>query len=76
MPTQKRVPTAAPTVHTIQKRDGSVVPFDIVKITHAINKAMLASEEGSLKEAEIVATKVYADVLRISKKYKNFIPTV
>ena len=63
-------------VKNIQKRDGSIVPFDIQKITNAINKAMLASSEGSLKEAEMVANKVYADALRITKKYKNFIPTV
>ncbi|MEK9184984.1 MAG: ATP cone domain-containing protein [Patescibacteria group bacterium] len=63
-------------VKNIQKRDGSIVPFDIQKITNAINKAMLASSEGSLKEAEMVANKVYADALRITKKYKNFVPTV
>jgi ribonucleoside-diphosphate reductase alpha chain len=63
-------------VKNVQKRDGSVVLFDIQKIVNAINKSMLASAEGSLKEAELVANKVYADVVRITKKYKNFIPNV
>lgn len=73
---KKKTVTAAPTVQHIQKRDGSVVPFDVGKIINAINKAMLAAHEGSLKEAELVANKVYADALRITKKYKNFVPTV
>lgn len=64
------------TVKNIQKRDGMVVPFDIKKIITAVNKAMIATGEGSPKEAEMVANKVYADALRITKKYKNFIPTV
>ncbi len=63
-------------VKNIQKRDGSVVPFDTQKIVTAIHKAMLASGEGSLREAEMVANKVYADALQITKKYKNFIPNV
>lgn len=63
-------------VQKIQKRDGSVVPFNSDKITSAIYKAMLASGEGSEKEAALVANKVVADAVRITKKYKNFVPTV
>ncbi|HYF10227.1 MAG TPA: ATP cone domain-containing protein, partial [Candidatus Paceibacterota bacterium] len=63
-------------VKQIQKRDGSVVPFDMDKVETAIYKAMLASSEGSLEEATLVANKVLADLVRISKKYKNFLPTV
>lgn len=60
----------------IQKRDGTIVPFDKEKIVNAVHKAMIASKEGSLKEAQMVADRVYADVFRIGKKYKNFVPTV
>ncbi len=60
----------------VQKRDGSTVPFDFQKIVTAVYKAMIASGEGSLKEAEMVANKVFADIVRISKKYTNFVPTV
>lgn len=63
-------------VKNIQKRDGSIVPFDLMKIVGAIHKAMLVTGEGSLEEAELVATKVFADLVRISKKYPNFVPTV
>ncbi len=63
-------------VKKIQKRDGTVSSFDLNKITTAIHKAMLAASEGSYDEAEMVATKVLADLVRISKKYKNFVPTV
>jgi ribonucleoside-triphosphate reductase len=63
-------------VKNIQKRDGTIVPFDLMKIVGAIHKAMLVTGEGSLEEAELVATKVFADLVRISKKYPNFVPTV
>ena len=56
-------------VKNIQKRDGSIVPFDSEKIVNAIHKAMIASGEGSLKEAELVANMVYSDALRITRKY-------
>ncbi len=63
-------------VKKIQKRDGSLATFDLNKIINAIHKAMLASSEGSYPEAEMVANKVLSDLVRISKKYKNFVPTV
>ncbi len=63
-------------VKSIQKRDGLIVPFDLSKIVGAIHKAMVVVGEGSMEEAELVATKVFADLVRISKKFPNFIPTV
>ena len=63
-------------VKKIQKRDGSVVLFDVNKIKTAAYKSMLQTGEGSEKEAGLVANKVYAELLRITKKHKNFIPTV
>ncbi len=69
-------PAAEAAMMTIQKRDGTVVPFDKAKIVNAVHKAMIASKEGSQKEAEMVADRVYADVFRIGKKYKNFVPNV
>src|SRR5680860_498658 len=60
----------------VQKRNGEIVPFDLEKVVSAINKAMLASGEGSMKEAEMVANKVMMEIVKISKKYKNFVPTV
>ncbi len=63
-------------VPQIQKRDGTIVPFDFQKIVRAISLAMEQVSEGSAEEAEMVAHKVVADVVRIAKKYKNFLPTV
>jgi len=75
MSTRKKT-VIIPTVKHIRKRDGSVVGFDITKISNAISKAMIASSEGSPEEAMLVANKVFSDVLRITKKHKDFIPTV
>jgi ribonucleoside-diphosphate reductase alpha chain len=69
-------PKESPLVKKIQKRDGSIVDFDFNKIIEAVNKAMTATGEGSPDEASLVANKVYADIVRIAKKYKNFTPTV
>ncbi len=63
-------------IKNVEKRNGQIVPFDVERITRVINKAMIASNEGSLEEAEMVANKVFADLVRISKKYTNFVPTV
>ena len=76
MAKKKASSAVEPTVKSIQKRDGAIVAFDLEKIIHAIHKAMIATGEGSRKEAELVANKVYADALRITRKYRNFIPTV
>jgi ribonucleoside-diphosphate reductase alpha chain len=63
-------------VKRIIKRSGEVVAFDFERIVSAIHKAMDAVGEGSEEEASLVANKVYADLVRVSKKYKNFIPDV
>ncbi len=63
-------------VPSVQKRDASIAIFDFQKIVRAIHKAMIASNEGSLGEAEIVAHKVMSDITRIARKYKTFMPTV
>ena len=63
-------------INQIQKRDGNIVPFEFEKIVRAINKSMIASDEGSPKEAEMVARKVEAELIRTKRKHKNFIPTV
>lgn len=63
-------------VSKIQKRDGRVMPFEFDKIVSAILKAMIATNEGSPSEAELVAHKVASELMRIAKTYKGFIPTV
>jgi ribonucleoside-triphosphate reductase len=63
-------------IKSVQKRDGTIVPFGIDKVINAINKAMLTSNEGSPKEAELVANGVLMELVKIAKKHKNFIPSV
>ncbi len=63
-------------VKRIQKRNGEIVQFDLDKVTNAIYKAMINSEEGSREEAEIVANRVYSELVRINKTFANFMPTV
>ncbi len=63
-------------IPTIIKRDGRIVPFGVEKITAAIWKGMNSVHEGSLEDAEIVAGQVFAELVRIKRKFKNFVPTV
>src|SRR3990167_5997908 len=63
-------------VKSVQKRDGSVVTFDLGRIRMAILKAMVQTGEGSEEEATLVATKVLAEMVHIAKHHKNFVPTV
>src|SRR3989338_2804744 len=63
-------------IKKVQKRNGQVVDFDIDRVVNAIYKAMLATGEGSFEEAEMVANSVYDELVRISKKHPNFLPTV
>lgn len=72
----KKLSKAHELIKRVQKRNGLIVPFDFQRIVSAINKAMLQTGEGSEAEAEMVANKVLADLVRISKKHKNFIPQV
>jgi ribonucleoside-diphosphate reductase alpha chain len=64
-------------IKEVKKRDGTTVPFDISRISNAIRKAMVASGEGTEKEAEYIARKVLSELKRISKLVgMEFIPTV
>ena len=63
-------------VPKVRKRNGDIVPFDFSKIERAITKAMAASEEGSSEEATMVAYRVVSDLVRTSRKHKDFIPSV
>jgi ribonucleoside-triphosphate reductase len=63
-------------VKRVRKRDGMIVPFDISKIEDAIYKAITATEEGDREDAELVSTRVYAEIARIARMFKDFMPTV
>lgn len=80
MPKNKKTAAkgAAKTVSipTIVKRDGRIVPFDLQKITNAIWKGMNTVKEGSMEDAQLVAQQVFSELVRIKRKFANFIPTV
>ncbi len=63
-------------VKQVQKRDGAIVPFDLSRVKNAINKAMLSTGEGSEDEAEMIANRVFSELVRIAKHHKNFMPHV
>ncbi len=62
----------------IQKRDGTIVPFDQKHITRAIFRAMQSVKEGDEIHAEKVMMKVLDSLLELKKenKTKQFIPHV
>lgn len=63
-------------IKSVEKRDGTIVPFEIEKIANAINKAMLVSQEGSVEEAMKVANRVLLILEKKSKEEKGFIPKI
>ena len=63
-------------IHSVQKRNGTVVPFDMSRIVSAIHKAMLAMGEGTQADAKKIANQVWVDLERIGLQHKNFVPTV
>ncbi len=63
-------------IKSVEKRDGSIVPFEIEKIANAINKAMLVSSEGSKDEAMKVAKSVLSLLEKKAKEIKGFIPKI
>lgn len=63
-------------IKSVRKRDGEIVAFDLEKITNAINKAMLATGEGTKNDAFSVAKKVLAELEKKAKENKGFIPKV
>lgn len=80
---QEQMPTVAQSakqylkvVPKIKKRDGTIVPFDFVKIVTALERAMAAAEEGSHEEASLVAHQVVGELVQMARKYKNILPEV
>ncbi|MDP3726527.1 MAG: ATP cone domain-containing protein [bacterium] len=63
-------------VKRVQKRNGLFVPFDAERISNAIYKAMLASNEGKKDDAEILAHKVAMKLSKMAARDKGFVPHV
>jgi adenosylcobalamin-dependent ribonucleoside-triphosphate reductase len=63
-------------VKNVRKRDGSIVSFELQKITDAIYKALANTNEGDMEDAIMVANHVHSELAKISKTFKGFVPTV
>lgn len=63
-------------IKKVLKRDGTVVDFDLQRISNAVYKAMLTTGEGERREADYIARKVLSELSRVNKLVKNFIPGV
>ncbi len=73
------MPTSAKRVYLVkkvQKRNGLLVPFDVERISNAIYKAMLASNEGTRENADALARKVATKLSKLAFRDKNFVPHV
>jgi hypothetical protein len=64
-------PRRSKVVSRIRKRDGSIVPFELDKIVNAIFKAMIATGEGDMDDAELIAAHVHAEIAKISRTFKG-----
>lgn len=60
----------------IIKRDYGTSPFDLEKITHAVEKAMSAVGHGTRKDAEVISMKVYETLLGRKELDADYTPTV
>jgi ribonucleoside-triphosphate reductase (thioredoxin) len=80
MPKKKKTASGkaakAPSIPTIIKRDGRIMPFDVEKIVIAIWKGMNTTKEGTMEDARQVASQVFAELTRIKRKFSNFVPQV
>lgn len=58
-------------ITSIQKRDGSIVPFDASHITQAVFRALSATGEGKEAEAELVTSAVMKSLFALKKERKE-----
>lgn len=72
----KKTKSEAKFSNKIKKRDGSVASFDGGKITVAVEKAMKATGEGKMKDAELVTKTVLKDLDKKASEIKGFVPSV
>ena len=65
-------------IKNIRNREGEVITFDLNKIVDAVQKAFAITNEGTEKEAENVAKKVFHKLIHKKEESsdKKFIPTV
>jgi len=60
----------------VKKREGGVMPFEMKRISDAVNKAMKATGEGTEFDAHRIAEKVVLHMYKSNIKDRHYIPTV
>ena len=60
----------------IVKRDGTLKPFKIDKITTAIHKAMIAVEHGNKADAEVISKAVLQVLEQIKQTDSRYTPSI
>ncbi len=63
-------------IRKIIKRDSTIVDFDKIKITNAIEKAMISVDNGTRQNAEMITKIVYGVLLERKLYEPDYIPTV
>jgi len=63
-------------IKKIKKRDGSVAPFEISRISTAVLKAMKTTGEGTEFDAHRIAEKVVVHLYKTNIKDTHYVPTV
>src|SRR3989344_4330268 len=65
-------------IKEIRKREGTIVPFDIVRVENAITKAFDSTKEGTVKDAKKIATNVSKELVALAKasRDKKYLPSV
>src|SRR3989344_1957462 len=75
--TQKIENHSLPIIKKIKKRDGTLVDFNLDKITNALFKAMKATGEGAEADADKVAKWMVLEIASLTKsKGQSYIPSV
>lgn len=72
----KDIMRSSKAIKQIRKRNGSIVDFDIRRISNAVSKAMIATGEGSEKDVLFITHKVLGELLREKASNKNYFPSV
>ena len=60
----------------IQKRDNQIENFNPIKITSAIEKAMLATQSGSLEDAQKISEQVVNQLEQIKAIDRRYVPSI
>lgn len=63
-------------IKLVQKRDESIVPFELDKIAEAVYKAMQATHQGTHRDACNIAESVVSELEAIKKKDSRYIPSI